>query len=63
MAGVRQTSKHELVEALRERYWAASRTERSQILDTVTEATGYHCKYALTLLRQGPPKRRPTLQR
>jgi hypothetical protein len=63
MTGVRQTSKHELVEALRERYWAASRQERSQLLDTVTEATGYHRKYALTLLRQGPPKRRPTLRR
>lgn len=60
---VKQQSKHELVLALRDRYWAASRAERSQLLDTVVEATGYHRKYALTLLRQGPPTKRPTLTR
>jgi hypothetical protein len=63
MSRVRQASKHEMVTALRERYWAASRRERSQVLDTVVEATGYHRKYALTLLRHGPPVRRPTLKR
>jgi hypothetical protein len=63
MRGVRQASKHELVMALRERYWAASRGERSQILDTVVEATGYHRKYALTLLRHGVRPKRPTLHR
>ncbi len=60
---MKQTSKHELVTALRERYWAASRAERGQVLDTVVEATGYHRKYALTLLRHGVPKKRPTLRR
>lgn len=63
MTGVRQASKHELVTALRERYWAASRAERSQVLDTVVEATGYHRKYALTLLRHGVPAERPRLRR
>jgi integrase-like protein len=63
MSRVRQASKHELVAALRDRYWAASRTERSQVLDTVVEATGYHRKYALSLLRHGPPRKRPTLKR
>jgi hypothetical protein len=60
---VRQTSRHEMVSALRARYWAGSRKERSQLLDTVVEATGYHRKYALTLLRHGPPPQRPTLTR
>lgn len=60
---VKQASKHELVMALRERYWAASRAERGQVLDTVVEATGYHRKYALTLLRHGVSTKRPTLRR
>jgi hypothetical protein len=59
--GVRQASKHELTMALRERYRKASRTERGQLLDTYVEATGYHRKYALTLLRHGPPVARPRL--
>lgn len=63
MSSVRQTSKHEVVTALRERYWAASRRERSGVLDTVVETTGYHRKYALTLLRHGVPRPRPTLRR
>jgi len=53
---VRQQSKHEMVTALRERYWTASRGERGQLLDTVVEATGYHRKYALGLLRHGSPR-------
>ena len=61
--GVRQESKHELTRALCERYWAASRQERSRLLDTFCEATGYHRKYASTVLRHGPPQRRPRLQR
>jgi len=60
---VRQTSKHEMVTALWEAYWAASRAERSQLLDTVVEATGYHRTYALHLLRHGIPTPRPSLQR
>jgi len=63
MTGVRQASRHELVTALRERYWSASRAERGRLLDTVVEATGYHRKYALSLLRHGVPARRPRLER
>lgn len=63
MTRVRQASKHEMVTALQERYWAGSRTERSQVLDMVVEATGYHRKYALTLLRHGIPRSGPRLQR
>jgi hypothetical protein len=60
---VRQESKHEVVQALRDRYWAASRAEKGQILETVVEATGYHRKYAIRLLRQGVRTGGPRLQR
>ena len=60
MTGVRRASKHEVVMALRERNWAASRQERSQILDTVVEATGYDRKRALSLVRQGAAARAAT---
>lgn len=63
MTSVRQASKHELVSALRDCYRAASRAERSQLLDAVVEATGYHRKYALRLLRHEVPPKRPTLRR
>ena len=61
--GVRQESKHELTRALCDRYWAASRRERSALLDTFCEATGYHRKYASTVLRHGPPQPHPRLRR
>jgi hypothetical protein len=61
--GVRQESKHELTRALCDRYWAASRQERSHLLDTFCEATGYHRKYASMVLRHGPPPARPRLRR
>ncbi len=60
---VRQQSKHEMVTALRERYWAASRSERGQLLDTLVEVTGFHRKYALPLLWHGVPAKRPMLRR
>lgn len=53
--GVRQTSKHELVEAIRGRYWAAKRKEKGRILDEFVAATGYRRKWAIELLRSGPP--------
>jgi hypothetical protein len=52
---VRQQSKHELAAALQGRYLKAGRKEKGQILDEFVAATGYHRKWALGLLRQGPP--------
>jgi hypothetical protein len=55
---VRQQSKHELVAALQGRYAKAGRGEKGQILDEFVAATGYHRKWAIGLLRQGPPPAR-----
>lgn len=56
---VRQQSKHELAAALQGRYVQAGRKEKGQILDEFVAATGYHRKWAVGLLRQGPPPARP----
>ena len=42
-----QTSKDELVSALRPRYHQANRTEKQRILDELIATTGYHRKYAI----------------
>src|ERR1043165_5051658 len=55
---VRQQSKYELAAALQGRYVKAGRKEKGQILDEFVAATGYHRKWAVGLLRQGPPARR-----
>lgn len=55
---VRQESKHELAAALQGRYVKAGRKEKGQILDEFVAATGYHRKWAVGLLRQGPPPAR-----
>jgi transposase InsO family protein len=52
---VRQQRKHELAAALQGRYVKAGRKEKGQILDEFVAATGYHRKWAVGLLRQGPP--------
>ncbi len=52
---VRQQSKHDLVAALQARYVRAGRAEKGQILDEFVAATGYHRKWAIGLLRHGPP--------
>jgi hypothetical protein len=54
--------KRELLEAIRPRYLRASKTEKGRILDEFVTTTGYHRKYAIRLLRHGPP-RRPTGRR
>jgi|TARA_Y100000310_G_C20597994_1_gene771507 hypothetical protein len=42
----------EYIEAIRERYFKASRKEKGQILDEVNKVTGYHRKAAIRLLRR-----------
>jgi len=56
--GVRQQSKHELVVAQRQRYVKAGRQEKGRILDEFVEGTGYSRKWAVELLRHGPPPSR-----
>src|SRR3990170_4180957 len=60
---VKKESKLELAEAMRGRYWAAGRREKGHLLDEFVAVTGYHRKYALTLLRQGKKDNRPSGQR
>ncbi len=55
---VRQQSKHELVAAVQARYARGGRAEKGQILDECVAATGYHRKWAIGLLRHGPPPAR-----
>jgi len=52
-----QTSKRELVAAIRPRYTLGSRTEKQVVLDELVATTGYHRKYAIQVLNH-PPKRR-----
>jgi len=52
-----QTSKRELVAAIRPRYTLGSRTEKQLVLDELVATTGYHRKYAIQVLNH-PPKRR-----
>ena len=52
-----QTSKRELVAAIRPRYTLGSRTAKQLVLDELVATTGYHRKYAIQVLNH-PPKRR-----
>ena len=52
------TSKRELQLALRPRYRQADKAEKGRILEQFVAATGYHRKYAIALLKHGPPPRR-----
>lgn len=50
--------KRELLQAIRPRYLKANKVGKAQILDEFVAATGYHRKYAIRLLHNGPqPKR------
>jgi hypothetical protein len=49
--------KRELLEAIRPRYLQANKAEKGRILDEFVATTGYHRKYAIRLLRHGPPRR------
>ena len=46
-------ARRELIEAVRERYRSAGRTEKKQILDEFAEIAGYHRKHAIRVLRSG----------
>ena len=49
-----QRSKREMIEAIRPRYLKASKAGKEQILDEFVATTGYHRKYAIRVLKQGP---------
>ena len=53
-----QTSKRELLAAIRPRYTLGNRTEKQLVLDELVATTSYHRKYAIQVLNH-PPKRRP----
>src|SRR4051794_25208059 len=45
-------TRRELIEAIAERYHAAGRTQKKQILDEFIKVTGYHRKHAIRALRR-----------
>jgi hypothetical protein len=57
------TSKRELLTTVSPRYVTATDTDRARILDEFVAATGYHRKYAITLLNHPPPPRRRPITR
>jgi hypothetical protein len=54
---LRLATRRELIEAIAERYHAAGRTQKKQILDEFTKVTGYHRKHAIRALRRESGKR------
>ena len=52
-------SRRELLASIAPRYKEAFKKEKQAILDEFTAATGYHRKYAVTLLNCSDPKARP----
>jgi hypothetical protein len=48
-------SKRELLAAIRPRYLRATKSQKAHILDEFCAATDYHRKYAIRLLKHGPP--------
>jgi hypothetical protein len=60
---VRRETKQELARAMQARYARAGRVERGRLLDEFVALTGYHRKYAVKLLRHGPPTAAASRQR
>src|SRR5512137_3135033 len=56
-------SRRDLTQVVRERYWCASKKEKSTILDEFVKNTGYHRKYALALLHNRVHQRLSTGRR
>ena len=52
-----QSSIREYVEAVRERYFRASKKEKGKILDEFTKVTGRHRKAAIRLIRRSARSR------
>ena len=53
-----QRSKRELLAEIQPRYLKSKKAQKQNVLDEFTAATGYHRKYAVRLLRHGPPRRK-----
>ncbi len=51
-------ARHELIEVTAPRYQQGNRLEKQQILNEFVQATGYHRKYAITILGKWVPKSR-----
>jgi hypothetical protein len=49
-------SRRELIQAIAERYRAASRADKEKILDEFVEVTGFHRKHAIRVLRRRVPE-------
>ena len=56
-------TRKELIEALGERYRAASTTDKTKILDEFVELAGYHRKHAIRVLSQKPAAETPKAPR
>lgn len=52
-------AKKELVHRMRWQYLEADRKGKSEIIDAVIAATGYHRKYVVTVLRKSPTRLKP----
>ncbi|WP_298236495.1 transposase family protein [uncultured Azohydromonas sp.] len=52
---VSMATRKELIQAVGERYRAASTTDKTRILDEFVELAGYHRKHAIRVLSQKPP--------
>jgi hypothetical protein len=60
---VRRESKHEVIEAMRQRYRGAGRAAKGRVIDEAAAVTGYHRRYAQALLRAGVPYSGPRRRR